>query len=87
MTKPTKMSTANKPLPVLKFERSVQDDNNICVFETLEEYTFCAKPSRQKSNHSQLLLSHIELRSPVKTCTFFTCTLSRRICQVLNKLV
>ena len=46
--KPTKMSKANKPLPVLGFER-FQDDNNICVFEILEEYIFRVKPWREKS--------------------------------------
>ena len=48
MIKPTKMSKANKPLPVLEFER-FQDDNNICVFEILEEYIFRVKPWREKS--------------------------------------
>ena len=51
--KPTKVSTINKPLAVLDFEL-FQDDNNICVFETLEEYIFRAKPWREKSNHTQL---------------------------------
>ena len=41
--KPTKTSTANKHLPVLEFE-CFQDNNNICVYETLEEYIFRAKP-------------------------------------------
>ena len=72
------MSKANKSLPVLEFER-FQDDNNIFVFDTLEEYIFRAKPWREKSTHNQLLLSHIEPHSPVKTCT-----LSRWICQVLK---
>ena len=40
--KPTKTSKANKLLPVLEFE-CFQDDNNICVFETLEEYNFLCK--------------------------------------------
>ena len=76
--KPTKTSKANKPLPVFEFER-FQDDNNICVFETLEEYIWRAKPLREKSNHTQLLLSHTEPHSTVKTCT-----LSRWFCQVLK---
>ena len=74
--KPTKTSKANKPLPVFE---SFQDDNNICVFETLEEYIFRAESWREKSNHTQLLFSHTEHYSPVKTCT-----LSRWICQVLK---
>ena len=76
--KPTKTSKANKPLPVFEFER-FQDDNNICVFETLDEYIWRAKPLREKSNHTQLLLSHTEPQSPVKTCI-----LSRWFCQVLK---
>ena len=51
MIKPTKTSKANKPLPVLEFER-FQDDNNACVFETLEEYIFREKAWREKSNRS-----------------------------------
>ena len=76
--KPTKTSKANKPLPVLEFER-FEDDNSICAFETLEEYIFRSKPWREKSNHTKSLLSHIEPNSSVKTCV-----LSRRICQVLK---
>ena len=38
-----------------------------------------AKASRKKSNHTQLLLSHIESHSLVKICTLF-----RWICQVLK---
>ena len=53
MIKPTKTSTVNKPLPVLEFERS-QDVNNICIFETLEEYIFSAKLWREKLCHTQL---------------------------------
>ena len=45
--KPTKTSKSNKPFPVLKFE-CFQDDNNICVFETLEEYILREKPWREK---------------------------------------
>ena len=71
-------SKANKHLQVIEFER-FQDDNNICVFQTSEEYIFRAKPWREKSNLNQLLLSHIESHSPVKTCT-----LLRWICQVLE---
>ena len=78
MIKPTKTITVNKPLPVLEFERS-QDANNICIFETLEEYIFSAKLWRETLCHTQLLLSNIEPHSPVKTCT-----LSRWICQVLK---
>ena len=51
--KPTTVNTINKPLAVLDFEL-FQDDNNICVFETLEGYIFRAKPWREKSNHTQL---------------------------------
>ena len=76
--KPTKTSKANKILAVLEFER-FQDDNNVCVSDSLEEYIFRAKPWHEKSNHNQLLLSHIEPHSPVKTCR-----LSRWICQVLK---
>ena len=61
----TRTSKTNKPLPVLEFER-FQDENNICVFETLEEYIL---PRREKSNHTQLLLSYIDLHFSVKTCT------------------
>ena len=67
MIKPTITSKVNKPLPVLEFER-FQDDNNICFFEALGEYILLAKPWREKLNHTQLLLSHIELHSPIKTC-------------------
>ena len=66
--KPTKTSAVNKPLPVLEFEH-FQDDNNICAFETIEEHIFRAKPWREKSNHAQLLLSHIDPHSLVKLCT------------------
>ena len=34
----------------------------------LGEYNFRAKPWREKSNHTKLLISHIEPHSPVKTC-------------------
>ena len=78
MIKPTNTSKANKPLLVLDFEH-FQDDSNICIFETLEEYIFRAKPSCEKSNHTQLFLSHIEPHSPVKAFT-----LSWQICQVLK---
>ena len=40
--KPTKTSKAKKPLSVFEFER-FRDDNNICVFETLEEYILYCK--------------------------------------------
>ena len=43
----------------------------------LEEYILRAKPWREKSNHTQLLLNHIEPHSLVKKCT-----MSRWICQV-----
>ena len=43
----------------------------------LEEYIVRAKPWREKSNHTQLLLNHIEPHSLVKKCT-----MSRWICQV-----
>ena len=76
--KPTKTSEANKTLPVLEFER-FEYVANIGVFETLEEYMFRVKPWHEKSNHTQLLASHIELHSTVKTCT-----LSRWVCQVLH---
>ena len=56
-----------------------QDDSNICIFETLEEYIFRAKPSCEKSDHTQLFLSHIEPHFPVKAFT-----LSWQICQVLK---
>ena len=42
------MCTTNKPLPVLVLE-SFQDDNNICVFEVLQEYIIRANPWRKKS--------------------------------------
>ena len=45
MIKSTETSKANKSLPVLEFER-FQDQNNICVFETLEEYILLTKPWR-----------------------------------------
>ena len=63
MIKPTTTSKVNKPLPVLEFER-FQDDNNIFVFEILDEYILLAKPWREKLNHTQLLLSHIESSIP-----------------------
>ena len=66
--KPTKTITTRKSLPALEFER-LQDDNSTCIFVTLEEYIFRVKPWREKSNYNQLLLSHIEFSSPVKTCT------------------
>ena len=47
MIKPAKTSKPNKPLPELEFER-FQDDNNICVFETLEKHIFRAKLGREK---------------------------------------
>ena len=74
--KPTKTSKANKPVLVLEFER-FQDDNNICVFETLEVHIFRAKPWREITNHTGSLLCHIESHFPVKTCT-----LPKWICQV-----
>ena len=40
---------------------------------------FRAKPWRETSNHTRLLLSHIDTHSPVKTCT-----LSRWISQVFK---
>ena len=76
--KPTKTSKANKPFTSVRvwtFSRWWQ----YLRFLRLEEYIFRAKPWREKSNHNQLLLSHIEPHSPVKTCT-----LSRWICQVLK---
>ena len=47
--------------------------------DTLEEYNFRAKSWREKSNHTKLLLSHVDPYSPVKTCT-----LSTWICEVLK---
>ena len=46
-------------------------NNNICVFETLKEYIFRAKPWREKSNYTQLLLSHIVSLSFFVLCVFF----------------
>ena len=66
--KPTKMSTKNKPLPVLEFER-FRDDNNICVFETLEEYIFRVKLWQEKSNHTQLLSHSVRTASTSKAKT------------------
>ena len=48
---------------MLEFE-PFQGDNNICVFQTLEEYILRSKPWREESNHTQLLLGHIEPHSP-----------------------
>ena len=79
--KPIKTCKANKPSLVLEFER-FQDDNNIYVFETLEEYILRAKPWREKSNHTHLLLSHTEPHSPVKTRA-----LSNKFVKFLNMLV
>ena len=67
-----------KLLLELEFE-CFQSDDNICVFETLEEYIFCVKPCLKKSNYTQLLLSRIEPHSTVKTCTW-----SWWICQVFK---
>ena len=51
----------------------------IFAFWRVEEYNFRAKSWGKRSNHTQLLLSYIELHSPVKTCTF-----SRWTCQILK---
>ena len=47
MIKPAKTTKPNKPLPELEFQR-FQDDNNICVFETVEKYIFRAKLGHEK---------------------------------------
>ena len=78
MIKQAKTITTRKSLSALVSDR-LQDDNSTCVFVTLEEYIFRVKLWRQKSSHNQLLLSHFEFSSPVKTCT-----LSGWIFQVLK---